>query len=249
MDAATESSAGSLAGLQSPAPPPAQARLRAMRDAMVDSQVRPNKVTDPRVLAAMRRLPREAFLPPALQHLAYLDADIRLPRGRAMLAPMVIAKLAQLLAPVEGERALVVGAGAGYAAALLADCGAQVTALEDDPDLLALARTTLLAFAPSVRLVSGRLAEGWAAGAPYDLILLEGAVRAIPPALGPQLTPRTGRLVTVLADGVVRAASPGAADGRAVLAELTPAGLHPQPAFDCAAPLIPALLPPPGFTF
>jgi protein-L-isoaspartate(D-aspartate) O-methyltransferase len=248
MDAATERSAGSLAGLQSQAPP--QARLRAMRHAMVDSQVRPNKVTDPRVLAAMRRLPREAFLPPNLQHLAYLDADIRLPRGRAMLAPMVIARLAQLLAPVEGERALVVGAGAGYAAAVLADCGAQVTALEDDPDLIALARTTLLAVAPSVRLVSGRLAEGWAAGAPYDLILLEGAVRAIPPALGPQLTPRTGRLVTVLADGAVRAASPaGAADGRAVLAELTPAGLHPQPAFDCAAPLIPALLPPPGFTF
>jgi len=245
MDAATET----LAGLQSQSPPPAQARLRAMRDAMVDSQVRPNKVTDPRVLAAMRRLPREAFLPPSLQHLAYLDADIRLPRGRAMLAPMVIARLTQLLAPVEGERALVVGAGAGYAAALLADCGAQVTALEDDPDLVALARTALPAFAPGVRLVSGRLAEGWPAGAPYDLILLEGAVRAIPPALGPQLTPRTGRLATVLADGVARAASSGAADGRAVLAELTPAGLHPQPAFDCAAPLIPALLPPPGFTF
>jgi protein-L-isoaspartate(D-aspartate) O-methyltransferase len=250
MDAATETSAGPHARQQTEPAARAEALLAAMRDNMVDSQVRPNKVIDTRIIGAMRRLPRERFLPPAQRHLAYTDAEIRLPRGRGMLAPMAIARLVQLLAPASGERALVVGAGAGYGACLLAACGTTVTALEDDPELLALARTVLPALAPDIRLVSFPLAEGWAAGAPYDLILLEGAVQAIPPALARQLVPRTGRLATVLADGQGPAVAAGAAaEGRAVLAELTPAGLHPQPAFDCAARLIPALLPPPTFTF
>lgn len=244
MDAASDAPAAQPSG-----PMSEQDRLARVRDNMVDSQVRPNRVTDPRLLAAMRRLPRERFLPAASRHLAYLDTAVRLPRGRAMLEPMVIARLIQMLSPAAGERALVIGAGSGYSAALLAACGASVTALEDDADLLAIARAVLPEVAPAVRLATGPLASGWAADAPYDMILIDGAVSAVPPSLAPQLTPGTGRLAAIVAhpDGALPPGLPVV--GSAVLAEATSAGLRPQPVFDCTASLIPALLPAPAFSF
>src|SRR6185437_10289439 len=125
------------------------------RNNMVDSQVRPNKVIDPRIIAAMRDLPREAFVPPQARDLAYIDEDVPLGHGRYLLEPMVIARLVQLLAPEEGEHALVIACGTGYGAALLAACGVRVTALEEDRDLLQAARTTLTHIAPQVMLVAG----------------------------------------------------------------------------------------------
>ena len=211
------------------------------RTRMVDSQVRPNKVNDPRILAAMRRIQRERFLPAALAARAYCDEDVPLGNGRVLTEPMAIARLIQLAAPVAGKTALVVAAGPGYSAAMLADCGVRVIALEEDPALLGLARAALAGEAPSVTLVAGRLAAGWPDQAPYDLIVIDGAVRDIPPAIAAQLRPGTGRLVTVL-----RAERHG---GRAVLAEAGPAGLRAQAAFDCATPLIPSLVPAPGFVF
>lgn len=189
----------------------------------------------------MREIPRERFLPPALRSIAYIDEDIQLGGGRVLMEPLAIARLVQLLAPLEGERALVVAAGVGYGAALLAACGVRVIALEEDPGLLGLAQAALDTIAPSVRLVSGPLAAGWPAGAPYDMILLEGAVRQIPPALGQQLRADGGRLATVRAE-------PGAV-GQAVLAEPTSLGLSARPMFDCSTPLIPSLLPKPSFVF
>jgi protein-L-isoaspartate(D-aspartate) O-methyltransferase len=211
------------------------------RDNMVDSQVRPNKVYDQRILAAMRRIPRERFVPADKIACAYLDDDVLLPGGRALMEPMVIARLLQAAAVVAGERALVVAAGSGYGAALLASCGAAVTALEEDPALLALAKPALAEWAPGVILVTGPLAAGWPDAAPYDLILVDGAVGRFPPALAAQLRPRSGRLVGVLQDT--------AGTGHAVLAEATPAGLRPQPLFDCNIPLIRALAPAPSFVF
>jgi protein-L-isoaspartate(D-aspartate) O-methyltransferase len=155
------------------------------RNMMVDGQVRPNKVTDSRVLEAMRRLPRERFVPPILAPLAYSDEDIRLPGGRALMEPMVIARLMQAAALHAGERVLVVAAGSGYGAALAAACGAEVTALEEDEALLAMARAVLPEVAPGVAVVAGRLADGWNAAAPYDVVLIEGGVDAVPdPAPG-----------------------------------------------------------------
>jgi protein-L-isoaspartate(D-aspartate) O-methyltransferase len=211
------------------------------RNRMVDSQIRPNKVTDPRILAAMRRIARERFVPAAAAALAYADEDVPLGQGRVLTEPMVIARLIQLAAPLAGERALVVAAGAGYGAAVLAGCGVHVTALEDVPELLALARRALATEAPDVDLVSGPLSAGWAGGAPYDIILIEGAVRDIPASIAAQLREAAGRLVTVrtLTGNV----------GQAILAERTGAGLRARPAFDCATPLIPGLLPAPSFVF
>jgi protein-L-isoaspartate(D-aspartate) O-methyltransferase len=188
----------------------------------------------------MRTLPRERFLPPALRVRAYVDEDVPLGNGRVLMEPLILARLIQLAAPVAGERALVVAGGVGYGAAVLARCGASVTALEEDESLIALAREALSGLEPNVRLVQGPLAAGLAEGAPWDIILLEGAVRDIPSALGAQLG-RDGRIVTVLAGR--------GTTGKAVFAEPTAAGLRAQPVFDCATPLISSLLPPPGFVF
>jgi protein-L-isoaspartate(D-aspartate) O-methyltransferase len=211
------------------------------RNRMVDSQLRPNKVTDPRILHAMRTLPRERFLPPHLASLAYADEDVPLGGGRFLMEPMVLARLLQAAAPVAGDTALVVGAGTGYGAAVLAGCGVRVTALEEDAALRAEAQSALTTLAPNVMLVSGALAAGYPAGAPYDIILLEGAVAAIPPAFEKQLRTEGGRLVGVIARS--------GATSDAVLAEVTPAGLRAAAIFDCAIKPLPSLMPPPVFVF
>lgn len=209
---------------------------------MVDGQLRPNRVTNALILAVARDLPRERFLPDGMRAVAYSDEDVPLGNGRVLMEPMVLARMLQLAAPMAGERALVVAAGLGYGAAVLAACGVRVTALEEDPTLVEQARGTLAALAPEVSVVSGPLAAGWPSGAPYDVILIEGTVQAIPPAIGQQLRADGGRLVTVLRES-------GARTSAAVLAEATPAGLRAQPMFDCATPDLPSLRPAPVFQF
>lgn len=215
------------------------------RNLMVDGQVRPNRVYDPRVLDTMRRLPRERFLPPTLAARAYADEDIPLGNGRFLMEPMVAARMAQLAAPRRDQSVLVAAAGTGYLAALVAvGTGARVTALEDDETLLAVARPALAELAPSVTVVTGPPQAGWAAGAPYDVILIDGAVEEIPEALARQLRPATlehgGRLVAVRrADSV----------GQIVLGELVGTALRCAPTFDAATPVLPAFRKQPGFVF
>ena len=216
----------------------------AARDRMVDGQVRPNKVIDARVIRAMRTLPRERFLPAGLASLAYADEDVALPRGRALMEPMVLARLVQALRVREGESALVVGAGSGYGSAVLAMCGARVVALEEDAGLLELARAALPATAPGVVLVEGSLVDGWGSGGPFDLVLIEGGVREIPAGLAGHLT-AGGRLATVvMGDGGV---------GSGVLAEAVMAGgvarLRSRAFFSCATPVLTPLLARVAFTF
>jgi protein-L-isoaspartate(D-aspartate) O-methyltransferase len=213
------------------------------RSRMVDSQLRPNKVTDARVLGAMLGLPRERFLPPELAARAYADEDVPLPGGRCLMEPMALARLVQLADPRPGERVLAVGAGTGYGVAVLAACGAPLIGLEESEDLLHTARAVLPELAPGVKLVSGPLAEGWRAGAPYDLIFIEGGFEELPAAIAGQVRPGGGRLVgvRVLAGRI----------GQAVLGER--AGAAPaislRPVFDCATPVLPGLRRKPGFVF
>jgi protein-L-isoaspartate(D-aspartate) O-methyltransferase len=203
------------------------------RKHMVDSQIRPNRVVDPRVLSAMRTLPRERFLPPEVLALAYADEDVPLGNGRFLMEPMVFARMLQAANLRDNERVLVVAAGPGYGAAVLAACGCRVTALEEDPALSAIARGVLPVEAPGVTLVSGPFAAGWPSHGPYDLILVEGAVSEIPPALATQTHQETGRVLAAIC-------GPGRIT-QAVIAEATTFGLGVTALFDCATPPIPSL--------
>jgi len=214
------------------------------RKHMVDGQVLPNKVTDARLLAALRQIPRERFLPPALAARAYLDETVRLPGGRGMAQPMVIARLIQALALRDGDRMLLLGAGTGYAAAVAAACGARVVAVEDSPELAAIARAALAGTVPAgaVTLLESPLAQGHAGGAPYDAILIEGEVPEVPAAIAGQLA-EGGRLVTVLPAGR------HGGGGRAVVGRRAGGSFSVTDAFDCVTLPLPAFRPSPSFVF
>ena len=172
----------------------------AARRAMIDNQLRPVGVTDRAVLDAMGSVPREQFVPEDNRPLAYADRSVALGGGRHLVAPAVLGQLLTQIAPQQGERALVIGAGSGYSAAVLAAMGCQVTALECSPELAARARARDL----GVRMAEGPLEAGHKAGAPYDLILIDGAVEHVPEAIIKQLADG-GRLGAALVDrGVVR---------------------------------------------
>lgn len=173
-----------------------------MRRAMVASQLRTTGVNDPRALAAMGAVPRERFVPPDKAGTAYVDALVPLSPTRDLNTPMSLGRLLTELAPQPGERAMVIGAATGYAAAVLARMVGSVVAVEEDADLLALARGNLTG--SQVKLVEGSLTEGHAAEAPYDLILIDGAVEAVPDAIIAQLADG-GRLAAAILDqGVSR---------------------------------------------
>jgi protein-L-isoaspartate(D-aspartate) O-methyltransferase len=214
------------------------------RNLMVDGQLRPSKVSDKRLIEVLRRLKREMFVPAPVREFAYSDQDLKISPTRVLMKPLVLARLLQLATPRAGETALVVGAGTGYGAAILAELGVQVTALEEDADLIALAREAAIGGEAAqtfpVSFVTGKLADGYAERAPYDLIVIEGAVRAIPERIGRQVA-QNGRLVTVLA--------PEGSASTAILAEPSVGAVRARPAFDASTALLPGLLPAPSFAF
>jgi len=212
----------------------------AARRLMVEGQVRTANVTDFDLLEAMRMVPRERFLPQSLAQLAYVDSDIPLANGRALLKPMVLAKLIQAARVRRGERVLDVGCGTGYSAAVLARLAGSVIALEEDAELARQAKEALAAVgAAQVEVVVGPLTAGWPAGAPYDVILLNGAAEIAPEALGRQLKP-DGRLVGVY--GRYPA-------GKAMIYHVIEGHLAGRPVFDAAARLLPGFAAPPAFVF
>lgn len=172
--------------VQSPIPDYAAARA-----AMVESQLRPQGVTHPAVLAAMGSVERERFVPEGVRPLAYADRAIALGGGRFLPAPAILGQLLTEMMPEPGQRALVVGAGMGYSAAVLARMGLETVALESEPGLAASARDL------GIETVEGALEAGHKRGAPYDLIVIDGAVDMIPDALVDQLVDG-GRLGTAL---------------------------------------------------
>jgi protein-L-isoaspartate(D-aspartate) O-methyltransferase len=212
----------------------------AARRNMVDGQVRTADVTDLRILSAMLDIPRETFVPPSAAGLAYLDLD--LPVGatgsRRLLKPMVLAKLIHAADIKPGDRVLDVGCATGYAAAVLARIASQVVALEQDTGLVQTARSALAACA-NVTVVEGPLTRGSTQGAPYEVILLEGATEVVPQAFLPQLSDG-GRLVCVLGSG------PGS---KAMLYCRSGDELGWRSIFDAGAPLLPGFAKAPAFAF
>lgn len=202
---------------------------------MIDSQLRTVGVSDGLVLAAILDTPREPFVPQP--GLAYADAAVEVAPGRWLLEPMVLALLLQQARVARGERVLVVGAATGYSAAVLAALGARVTALESDPALVAGAKAT------GVATVTGPLVDGWAPAAPYDVILFEGAIAALPAAIAAQLAP-AGRLAAVVRDAGVG----GAQVGPLVTGPAGPR-IGGQPFLEVAARLLPGFGRAPAFAF
>lgn len=208
---------------------------------MIESQLRPNRIINERVLAAFARIRRELFAPPGLRAAAYVDEDLPLGGGRAMMEPRVAARLLQTAAPARTEVALVVGAGSGYEAAVTAMLAKSVTALEEDPDLARRARAALVEHGiATVEVVEGPLSEGWRPHAPYDVILFGGAVAEVPAAIKGQLA-EDGRLLVVVrsADGV----------GRAMLVTRAGGTFGQRSLFDAAIPLLPGFAAKPQFVF
>jgi protein-L-isoaspartate(D-aspartate) O-methyltransferase len=179
------------------------------RRTMVDNQLRPQGVTDRGVIAAMGKIERERFVPESARALAYFDRSVRIGEGRYLMPPAALGRLLTEIAPRPGERALVVGSGTGYSAAVLKDAGLDVVALESDQALSAQAQSA------GVETIVGTLAEGWSKGAPYDLILLEGAVEDVPAALAKQLAPG-GRIAGAIVDRGIARLSVGTSAGSSV---------------------------------
>jgi protein-L-isoaspartate(D-aspartate) O-methyltransferase len=212
----------------------------AARRMMVDGQVRTADVTNAELIAAMLAVPREAFVPPALAGQAYSDGDIALGPGRALLKPMVLAKLIQAANLGAGDRVLDVACGTGYSSAVLSHMVGSVVALEDDATLARRAREALAAGnAAAVEVVTGPLTAGWPAGAPYDLILLNGATEIVPDMLGRQLKPN-GRLACIFGH------APAA---KGMLFRMVEGQLVGRSIFDAAAPVLPGFAAAPAFVF
>lgn len=169
----------------------------AARRAMVDSQLRPQAVTDPLVVNAMASVPRERFVPEDSAPIAYIDRMVPLGGGRMMSPPASLGRMLTELACRPGERALVIGAATGYAAAVLAEMGLEVVALESDADLAAGSVA-----GKGVTVVSGPLEQGAPSQAPFDVILVDGQIEELPDALVQQLKVG-GRLATCLVEGGV----------------------------------------------
>ncbi|MFT3986629.1 protein-L-isoaspartate O-methyltransferase family protein [Aestuariivirga sp.] len=173
----------------------------AARENMIELQVRPNGVTDHRIIDAMAGLAREDFVPEARRAVAYADEDIPLSSGlepRCLIDAMSFAKLIQLAAITPEDKVLHVGAATGYGTLVLARMAKSVVALESDSALLGGIRKALAGQA-NVKIAEGALSEGVKADAPYNVIVVEGRVAEIPQSLISQLADG-GRLVAVVGE-------------------------------------------------
>jgi protein-L-isoaspartate(D-aspartate) O-methyltransferase len=215
----------------------------AARRMMVDSQVRPSDVTDQRIIAAMSELPRERFVPERNASLAYLDCDVAVTEGpppRRLMKPMVLAKLVQAADIGPEDRVLDVGCATGYATAVLTRLAASVVALEEDGTLARLTRENLAHVNAKADVVTGTLPDGWQARAPYNVILIDGAVERVPDAMFRQLSPG-GRLMAIVGQGPAPKAMRYLATGNGRASGV--------PLFDASAALLPGFAEPPVFVF
>ncbi len=203
----------------------------ALRTKMVDGQVRPNDVTDLRIIDAMGEVARENFAPDDQRPLAYLDRDLPLGGGRdprVLIQPMVLARMLQYAAIKPTDKVLEVGSASGYGAAVMARLAGSVVALEQDSDLATIARRQLSALA-NVAVVEASLVRGAPDAAPFDVIIFNGAVAAFPDVIAHQLA-KGGRLLLV--EG-------GRSVPRAKLYARDDGGISGRVLFDASVPVLP----------
>ena len=213
----------------------------AARRNMVSGQIRTNRVTDERLIEAMEEIPRERFVPHAKRGVAYVDEDVEIASGRYLMEPMVLARMVQEAGIAADDMLLDVGCGTGYAAAVMSRLAGTVIALDVDASLAAEAESTLSGVgADNAIVVTGPLAEGYARQAPYDVILLGGAVDHLPQVLADQLA-EGGRIVGVLREaGTV---------GQATLWARHRGALSSRSLFEASLPPLPGIARPVQFEF
>jgi protein-L-isoaspartate(D-aspartate) O-methyltransferase len=208
----------------------------AARLNMVESQVRPNGITDRRIIAAVERVPRERFVPESRRSVAYMDEDVPLEPAdkaqgpRALIEVMAFARMLQYAAIMPSDKVLVVGAGTGYGAAVIAELAQHTVALECDPGLAAAAHRNLSGMA-GVAVVEGALAAGVPGERPFDVILAEGRVEEVPQAWLDQLADG-GRLVAVVGEAEMAQACVHTRSGATVAV---------RPVFDASVAALPGL--------
>lgn len=174
-----------------------------LRQRMVDNQIRPSEVTDPQVIQAFLSVSREKFVAPDQRPFAYGDRDVPLSPwapGRRMMPPVQLARLVQALEIKPGARVLVVAGATGYSAAIVEKLGAGVVLLEEDEALAGAAQGNLAeAGIRNAQIVNGAHVRGHAAGAPYDAILIDGAIEVLPEGIAGQLA-AGGRVAAIERD-------------------------------------------------
>jgi protein-L-isoaspartate(D-aspartate) O-methyltransferase len=208
---------------------------------MIENQLRPNKVTDERVIDAFMQIHREVFVPPSLRGVAYVDDDLPLGGGRFLMQPMVAARLIQAAIVKPKDAVLVVGAGVGYEAAVLSLLARSVVAIEENAELARIGRSALVDHRiASVSYVESPLALGHRHRSPYDVVLFGGSVAEMTVETGAQLS-EGGRMAVVL--------RPHECVGRATLITRTGGVLAQRVLFDAATPLLPGFDAKPGFVF
>lgn len=198
----------------------------SMRTAMVESQLRTSDVDDQRVIAAMAHVAREDFVPAERRAMTYVDRPIPLAGGRALNPPLIVGRLLKEAQIAQGDKVLLIGAATGYSAALLANLGAQVTAIEEEggPEIAV----------AGVTVVRGALNAGAPAGAPYDVLFIDGAVEEVPAALVQQLADGARVVTGIIERGVTRLCGGRVAAGVLGLASLADLEMVVLPGF--AAP-------------
>jgi protein-L-isoaspartate(D-aspartate) O-methyltransferase len=212
------------------------------RENMVNGQILPNRVNHPGLVAALKAVPREKFLPRHLQNIAYVDEDIAVGGGRYLPEPVVLARLVQAAGIMPTDVVLDIGCGTGYSSAILGQIAGTVLCLEHSKEMAAQAEAHLKAqgVINAAVIYKSDLTAGYKDQGPYDAILINGSVPVIPDAILAQLA-AGGRLVTVL--------SKHGHMGIAVLVTRTADGFIRTDLFDAATPTLAGFELPDAFSF